>query len=537
MADLFDADQPFDPARMRAAKDTPAPKPTPAPDRPLTVSQLANTIARSLKDAFPARVRVEGEVSGLKRQTHAYFTLKDDQAVLSCVMFAPALRKLGTPFEDGQRVIATGRIDHWPKGGRTQLYTDTVTPVGRGALEAQLRQRIEDARANGWLDPERKRPLPTFPRAVAVVTSRTGAALQDVIDTARRRCPAVDLLTIDTRVQGDAAAPQIERVLRFLARDHERLRIDAIVLTRGGGSIEDLWAFNETRVARAVVESPVPVVAAIGHETDTTLAELVADARAATPTQAAMRLTPDREALAEHTAQLGSRLASTLRRTLAAERRHLAALARRPALADPVTGLRHARAALAHRAAALAAGVRHRIASARRRTDALAHRLSRHRPEAVYARRAARLDAAGLSLRRAVARRLAERAHADLAADLADAATARTARDRDRLAALNRELVLASPMHVLQRGYSVTTRADGSLVRAAAELAPGDIINTRLADGAARSTVNRPETDAPPTPRAELPRADLPKRAGPAPAPRRTRRKRPRNDDNQLGLF
>jgi len=545
---LFPSDQPpgtepdgtFDPTKMRAARDAPPtpPRKTTTETKPLSVSQLNAAIAHSLKDAFPAKLRVLGEVSGLKRQTHAYFTLKDQDAACSCVMFAPALKKLDAPFEDGQSVIATGRIDHWTKAGRTQLYVDSITPVGKGALEAQLRALIDRARAEGWLDPERKRPLPTFPRAVAIITSRTGAALQDVIDTARRRCPAVDLLIIDCRVQGDAASQQITQRLRAIHHLRKQNPIDAVILTRGGGSIEDLWAFNDEAVARAIMACPVPVVAAIGHETDTTLAELVADARAATPTQAAMRLTPDRAALAEHTAQLSSRLTTALARALTAERRHLTALARLAALADPAHNLKQATTRRNHAAHALRAAARHRLASTRRTLDRLAARLERHRPAALYARREACLHEAAARLRRALAARLAQREHLALADDLHAAARERHRRAAERLNALERELVLASPIHVLRRGYSVTTTADGRVVRTANQLKPGDLIRTRLADGQRSSTVNEQSTDAPPP--AAIPDARLPKRAAPQkPNPPRRQRRKPKQptDRDQLGLF
>lgn len=512
MSSLFNNDEPFDPSKMKAAaKAPPPPAPPSAPDRPYTVSQLNTAIAHALQANFPANVRVEGEVSGLKRQTHAYFTLKDTDAVLSCVMFAPALRKLSAPFEDGLRVVASGRIDHWPKGGRTQLYVESVTPVGKGALEAQLRALIQEARQLGWLDPERKRPLPAFPRALAVITSRTGAALQDVIDTARRRCPAVDLYVIDTRVQGDTAPPQITQRIKAITQLRRQRPIDAVILTRGGGSIEDLWAFNDRAVAEAILRCPVPVVAAIGHETDTTLAELVADERAATPTQAAMRLTPDRAALAEQTDALGARLSSALTRAARAER----------------TRIQHHRRAL-H------AAVRHNLANRRRALDALAQRLAHHRPDAVYERRAARLAEAHRRLRRALHARLAEQPHRAAALDLADAMNQRLAGAKQSHDALARELVLASPMHVLQRGYSMTRLTTGQIVRNPDQLTPGDTIETVLAEGTARSTVNEPGTDTPP-PAEPRPAASLPKRTKPTTAPSRRRRKH--NDDNQMGLF
>ncbi len=266
---------------------------------PLTVSQLAQRIGETIGGGFPQPVRVVGEVSGFKPNTHWYFNLKDADSVIGCVMFSSTARSaLFTP-SDGQQVVVTGRPDFWAKGGKTSFVVSRIEPVGQGALDAAFKALCDELRALGWFDQARKRPIPRFPRRVAVVTAATGAALQDVLVTMRRRCPAVEVGVVDVAVQGDGAAQDISAVFRWLGREHRRLGVEVILLTRGGGSKEDLWTFNERVVAEAIVRSPIPVVAAIGHEVDFTIAELVADERAATPTQAAMKVTPDTPALLE----------------------------------------------------------------------------------------------------------------------------------------------------------------------------------------------------------------------------------------------
>jgi len=506
---------------------------------PLRVSELARRIKLALNDGLPPTVRVRGEVSGLRRATHWYFQLKDDDAVLGCVMFASSAKRAPRDVQDGDEVVAAGRIDFWETGGRTQLYVDTLSLAGDGAWRAKLQKLVERARDAGFLDPTRKRALPLMPRAVAVVTSRTGAALQDVLITMQRRCPAVDVLVVDVRVQGQGAERGIADALHYLNEHHQRLGVDAVVLTRGGGSVEDLWCFNEWPVAEAVARSPVPVVAAIGHETDTTLAELVADERAATPTQAAVRVTPDRDALREQLTQIAARLRNRLAQHLEAERRHLRGLARRPALADPRHTLRPGCQRLGSLDKAVAGALRHRLNRESSRLARLGSRLAQHRPEAVYARRAARLDAAATRLRRAARTAVAKRDHKLLADDLADAVASRLAGDRERLARLERELVLASPRAVLKRGYSLTRRADGSLVRSPRDAAHGERIETVLSDGSVHSIVDAGAAHpARPTAAAPLPMlgrdAVAPKR--PTAAKRRKRRRRQHNDD-QMDLF
>ncbi|MBL0926326.1 MAG: exodeoxyribonuclease VII large subunit [Phycisphaerales bacterium] len=424
----------------------------------MTVSKLAEMIGGALSRGLPGTVAVVGEISNFTDRTHWYFNLKDEGAVAGAVMFQTALRKAAALFpsgrpRDGDKVVAWGRVEFYAKQGRTQLYVERMEPLGMGDLERRFRALFEELKALGYFDPQAKKPLPAFPRRVAVVTSKTGAALHDVLDTMKRRCPAVDAALLDVRVQGEGAAADIARALDWLGEHHRAMRIDAIILTRGGGSIEDLWAFNERAVADAVRRCPVPIVAAIGHETDVTIAELVADERAATPTQAAMRLTPDRAALAEQVEQLGARLSQSLVRSAGRARDRLVRL--RDVL------IRTIRQRLTRESLILA------------KTGA---RLARHRPEAVYTARRAAVREAGDRLHRAMLQALERR--------------------RDRVSAAARELAAVGPLRVLGRGYSVTMTPDGRIIRSITDARPGVELATRVADGTIASVVQggRPGT-------------------------------------------
>jgi len=483
----------------------------------MSVSALATLIGDALQ-RVPKSLRVVGEVSGFRERTHWYFDLKDSEAVVNCVMFASAARKAGFMLENGRSVVATGRVDFYAKGGKVSFLCEKIEHVGAGPLELRFRRLVAEIRALGWFDPARKRPLPTFARRIAVITSRTGAALQDVLDTARRRCPAVDILIIDVRVQGDRAASEVAAAIEWLGREHGTWGVDALLVTRGGGSAEDLWAFNEKIVAQAIVNCPIPVVAAIGHETDTSIAELVADERAATPTQAVMRLIPDAASLLEQVEALDSRLRTLVDRTISGQRRRTE------------DALRH-----------LASSLRLTLAHARSRLERLASRLEQNRPAAAQARREARLHAAERRLSAAIAARMARMNLPALETNLRDAATRNLRRSREAATALERTLSAVSPLRVLARGYSVTTRADGRVIRAPGEVSPGELIQTRVSDGHFGSTVEgeaptrvRPAGAASPPDEPATPTA-------PGPAPSRDRwsppNKRARTSQDQLGLF
>jgi len=452
---------PFDPAKMK-----PAPPPTkPAGDAALTVSQLAARIDGVLR-TLPSGVRVTGEVSGFRDRTHWYFDLKDADAVVNCVMFASAARRAGFTPANGQAVVVKGRVEFYAKGGKVSFLVDSMQPVGEGALDAAFRKLCEDLRGRGWFDIERKRPLPMFPRRVAVVTSRTGAALQDVLVTMKRRCPAVDVLVVDVRVQGDGAAAEVAEAIRVLNAKAAAWAIDAILVTRGGGSKEDLWAFNELAVAEAIVHSRVPVVAAIGHETDTTIAELVADERCATPTQAAMRLTPDRAALQRQLAAMLNRLSSGMER-MCRDGGHEAA----------------------HEAMRLQRGVERRIRAASDELTLARRRLDRLHPRVRHADTVARLATLAARLGDVVRTRLARDDVEPMAQRLSRAMVIALARGGERVHVAARQLEAVSPTRVLERGFSLTTDARGAAIRDGAALRAGDELVTTFARGTVKSMV------------------------------------------------
>ncbi len=476
---------PFDPLKTAAAS-----KAVTAP--PLTITQLAARIAASLTAGFPTPVRFIGEVSGFRERTHWYFDLKDAGAVINCVCFASGAKKLGFVPGNGQQVIARGRVDFYAAGGKVSVIVDSLEPVGAGALDVAYKALCEELRSLGWFAPERKRSLPTFPRRVAVITSRTGAALQDVLVTMQKRCPAVGVVIVDARVQGAAAVPEVIAAITYISQNAARLGIDAVLVTRGGGSMEDLWCFNDRGVAKAILDSAVPVVAAIGHETDTTIAELVADERCSTPTQAAVRLTPDREALNRQTASISSRLTLLMQRMLTMERSRFTALASRPALASPAGALLAPKARVSTLTNRLTMVMREQVLNRNIILERLRSRLVRLRPAELAAR--ARVQQT-LTLTR-------------ISGALHSAMQHRLQLLGGGVDSLERQLHSLGPAQVLARGYSVTTDRDGVLVRSSAKAPPGTELTTRWIDGAVTSIVRgegRPDFQtfiaAPPPPR------------------------------------
>lgn len=352
----------------------------------LTVSEVTRLIRTTLELHVPSPLRVIGEVSNLSTRKHWYFSLKDDQSVLGCVAWVSAARTFGFVPEEGTEVVATGHVSYYGPQGRTQFYVSRLEPVGEGALELKFRAMCEELRRLGYFDEDRKKPLPVFPRRIAVITSGSGAAVQDVIATAAQRCRAVGLVVLDVRVQGDGAAEQVAAAIRRVDRDAARLAIDAILVTRGGGSAEDLWAFNERVVADAVFTCRLPLMAAIGHESDTSVIELVADARAATPTQAVMLLIPSADELTGQLDHLDQRLRLLVKRHLERHRQRLDTAARSALLRDPGALVQRAREKLAGAAGRLGRATTVHARRRRDRAEALGRQLEAVNPRRVLKR-------------------------------------------------------------------------------------------------------------------------------------------------------
>ncbi len=445
---------PFDPDKIKTP-DKPKParreraRRDPAEDA-LTVSEVTAKIKAVLEAHTERPLRVVGEISNFNDRGHWYFSLKDESDVLSCVMWSSAAKKVSFAPERGLSVIATGRLDYFGPQGRLQLYVDRLDPVGAGALELRFQQMCDALREKGWFAQEIKRPLPAFAQHVAVVTSATGAAVQDVIKTARQRWAGCRLSVVDVRVQGEGAKDEIAAAIRALDANREALGIDAIVVTRGGGSMEDLWAFNEMVVAEAIHDCRVPVVAAIGHETDLTIAELVGDLRCSTPTQAAVAVVPDGAVEAERVEQLDSRLLGGMKRRAEHAQLKLTAIERMEVFRSPTGVIDLKRRDLAHIQQHLGALLKGRLGQAQKQTESTQVRLD--------------------SVLKAAWRRRCE-----------------------ALEAMAKQLGAIGPRRVLERGYSFTTDLEGRLLTSIEGLGAGDRVRTRLADGAFESEIDRIE--------------------------------------------
>jgi exodeoxyribonuclease VII large subunit len=356
---------------------------------PLTVSALVGQLKGQVERQFPV-VWVAGEVSNFTRASsgHWYFTLKDAGAQLKAAMFRGHNLRIRFDPKDGLEVIARGRVSVYEPRGEMQLIVEELQPKGIGAAELALRQLKEKLRERGYFDPRRKRKLPAYPRRVGVVSSASGAAIRDLIELFSQRWPLAELIVRPSRVQGDGAGTELAAALDVLNRLHSRklLPLDAIVLARGGGSAEDLWAFNEEVVARAIFESAVPVVSAVGHEIDVTIADLVADYRAETPSAAVMALAPDHGELTCSVRELHGQLQQAMEHRLELARQRLDQLAARPAMRRPLQRVCDLRQRLDQTAARLHRAGSQRVIQAGEKLAAVGARLESLSPLNVLTR-------------------------------------------------------------------------------------------------------------------------------------------------------
>jgi len=389
----------------------------------LSVAELTRHVKSLLEDGFP-QVWVAGELSNLSRPSsgHIYLTLKDAEAQLRAVIWRSAASRIRFEVREGLQVIARGRLTVYLPRGDYQLQIEELHPKGIGAVELALRQLKEKLQKLGYFAPERKKPLPRFPRRVALVTSPSGAAVRDMLEVLGRRWPRLEIYVCPVRVQGDGAAEEVAQAVRLI----NRLDLaDVLIVGRGGGSAEDLWAFNAECVADALFESRIPVISAVGHEIDLTIADLVADCRALTPSEAAERVVPDRRELLDGARSLEARLRSGIVSLLDRLRSYLESISQRRCFRLPFESIRE---------------------------------------------HECRLDELDGRMQRALKQRLKQM--------------------RARLDAQAGHLQSLSPLNVLGRGYSLTRKeADGTLVRSAIEVKPGEMLLTHLQYGQIRSRV------------------------------------------------
>ncbi|HYT58579.1 MAG TPA: exodeoxyribonuclease VII large subunit [Haliangiales bacterium] len=465
--------------------------PTGPARRVLTVSELTTQVKRLLEKEL-GLLWVTGEVTNLRVQSsgHIYFTLKDANAQLNCVLFRGASVENRELLKDGQKLIVQGDLTVYEARGQYQLIVRAVELQGVGALQLAFERLKRKLQTEGLFAPERKRPLPKYPQRIGLVTSPTGAAIRDVLQVIRRRNPGLEIIFVPCRVQGDGAAAEIAAAIRLLnefaagkslnrlivksedgstaQRFNDSTALDLILLTRGGGSLEDLWAFNEEIVARAIFDSAIPVVSAVGHEIDFTISDFVADARAATPSAAAEIITEGVFASRQFVAEASGWMAQRIHQRLRREREDLIVLKGRLARVHPRRRLNEKLQLLDDLQAGLLRGVKYRWREYQAVWQNAHQRLLRVRPAQLLERRQQNL--------RELDRRLREQ-------------TRQRVKDQfKRLASVEARLRLLSPMNVLERGYSITAdAASGKVIRDAAEVKAGQRLKTRLKKGEIRS--------------------------------------------------
>jgi exodeoxyribonuclease VII large subunit len=444
-------------------------------DEVYSVAELTASIRERLEGTF-GDLWVEGEISNhrLPGSGHHYFTLKDAFAQLSCVFFKGAASRQNVRLADGMQVQVFGSLSVYEARGQYQLVAQVVQAKGHGDLQAKFEALKQKLLAEGLFDRERKRPLPSFPRCLAVVTSSTGAAIRDILNVLGRRAPWLRIVIVPVRVQGDGSAEEIAAGIR-LAQEDPAIGPDLILVTRGGGSIEDLWAFNEEVVARAIYESTIPVLTGIGHEIDFTIADFVADRREPTPSAAAETLAPDVTTMRRELEGLLAALENSASQILGYSQQQIAALGRELQARNPRRQLESLMQSLDYLGERFDGLAQDQLAEHSSELAELKWRLDAIRPEALLTLEQERIQRLGRSLDQATERCLQE-------------IRQQLARHHDLLRSLN-------PTEVLRRGYTLTYDAAGQLVASAQSLQAGDQITTRFANGNIISRVELTDTD------------------------------------------
>ena len=451
----------------------PAQSTTEAPGSPriLSVTELTRTV-RELVEGVIGEVWVEGEICNYRKQSsgHQYFTLKDDRCQLPCVAFyRPGLRHATIPLAEGMLVHVRGMMTVYEARGQYQLNVSLVQAAGAGLLQAKFEALKRKLAAEGLFESERKRALPPFPKAIGIVTSPTGAAIQDMLNILHRRAPWVRILINPVRVQGTGAAAEIAAAIAEF-NSGKLPEVDIIVVARGGGSAEDLWEFNEEVVGRAIFASEIPVVSAVGHEIDFTISDFVADLRAPTPSAAAELVAPDSADLARRFEHLRSILERAVRGTVGHWRAQLTFIERSVLFREPQARIDRLTQRLDLASDALERTAKDRLAGDARRLAVLQSALREHRPDQLVQIRKHQLEAAAERLRRRFAQR-SEGLH-------------------QRLEHAANLLRILAPQATLGRGYSITRTAAGEIVRSVEQAPPGSALVTQLADGEVRSHVD-----------------------------------------------
>jgi exodeoxyribonuclease VII large subunit len=445
-----------------------SPVPGTPPERDIyTVSRLNREVRVLLERGF-GTLWIEAEISNFARPSsgHWYFSLKDANAQVRCAMFRQRNYLSTFTPKDGQKVLVRARIGLYEPRGEYQLIVDHIEDAGRGALQRQFEELRARLAAEGLFSAERKRPLPGLPARIGIITSPTGAAVRDILHVLARRFPAIGVLIYPVQVQGAQAAADIVAAVELAGR---RADCDVLILARGGGSLEDLWAFNDERLARAIVASPIPIITGVGHEVDFTIADFAADVRAPTPSAAAELVVPDAQEWLQAFALAGKRLEAALRRRVAELRERLRWLAGRAGVVSPAAKLTQQAQRLDELEQAMVREMKRRLQGSAERLRWLAGRAQLVGPATRLSQQFLRLDASRQRLERAWRQIVGTRGAA--------------------LSELARTLNAVSPLATLQRGYAIVSTEDGRILRDAADAGPGSVIEARLAVGSVRARV------------------------------------------------
>ena len=433
-----------------------------------TITRLNREARAVLEDGFPPSLWVRGEISNLARPRsgHLYFSLKDKHSQVRCAMFKSANRHLRTPLENGQEVLVRASVGLFEARGEFQLIVEQLEPAGAGALQQAFERLKARLLQEGLFEQEHKQPLPAFPESIGIVTSPSGAAVRDIIRVLGRRYARAAVIVYPTLVQGEDAAQQIAEAI---AEANRRQECDVLIVARGGGSLEDLWAFNEEVVARAIHQSTIPLVSGVGHETDFTIADFVADQRASTPSAAAELVSPDAAALLAQFSALQAQFRLSIERLLDARQRHVSQLGKR--LPRPTYLLQNMTQRTDDLSIRLRQALDNRSALRRARLQRIADALSNRNP-----------------LRRLTA---CQSKCAELDRQLQNHFVRNLQARKKQLGYLSHALNTVSPLATLERGYAIVTDEHENIVRDATQLQENAQVNTRFYRGSIRATVNK----------------------------------------------
>jgi len=430
-----------------------------------TVSQINSLIKIALEEKLPSRLIIRGEISDWKHHTsgHCYFSLKDEGGILPCVMWASKFKNVKFSPEDGLEVLGTGHIDVYTVGGKYQLYVDKLEPAGIGAIQLAFEQMVRKLQKEGLFDEAHKKTLPPYPSRIGILTSESGAAVHDITDSIRSRWPCAELFLYPVPVQGEGASEKIAAGLRDINGRNRKLKLDVLIVGRGGGSPEDLWAFNEEVLARAIFDSKIPVISAVGHEVDVTVADFVADARASTPTKAGVVAVPDKQEVLGQLINIEHRLAGQTKAKVKLAQQNLEVILANAVFRNPLLLVQNAQQQLDELSTDMAEIVREILAGAHRKLASSYEQIVRIEPHRLLGNKMVEL------------KNWQNRANVGIRAIINNYLVQLTAQS-NRLAGLN-------PKSVLQRGYSITTnKKTGLLVKNLECVQIGDLLITELAN-------------------------------------------------------